>query len=205
MEELIESQSPNKQTDDPNYSESSFSIGFAGAGSVGGIAYQCSAYSECKIEAELQMSAMTSQNVRDLEAGWTALLDASRQEELREYKQSDTTLSANMSFLGFFAGGGKAQHTTTETRENMVSLGLTEGQIDMAMEMFRDLALTMNSVRLEYTIYNRNNPFSVVGNLLLFVMSGDIETEMGTAQWRSFSDGGLVDNAPAGGETFPLA
>jgi hypothetical protein len=43
---------------------------------------------------------MTSANVKDLEAGWIALRNASQEEELTECNSKETTLSANLSVSG---------------------------------------------------------------------------------------------------------
>ena len=211
--DIVEYFEIQNQSDDSNKfntggTESSYSIHAAGPGQLTGMSYTCSAHSECTIKAELSMQAMTSANVKDLEAGWTALLNASKQEELMEYKSKDTTLSANLSFLGWFSGSGKVQHTSSETRHNMRSIGLTESQIDEAMSMFREIATKMNKVSLHFTVHNRNNPYSVSGKLMLYVMSGKIFVDDEVIEYRTFSDGAIAgdgDNtAPATGEVIDL-
>mmetsp|Transcript_42771 Transcript_42771/g.47598 ORF Transcript_42771/g.47598 Transcript_42771/m.47598 type:complete len:294 (-) Transcript_42771:186-1067(-) len=200
--------SPSISANNKGGEETSFSVDYKGVGSLSGLTFTVPAHSETKIVANLRIAAMTSQNIRDLEAGWTALLDISRQEELREYKSIDASLSANLSFMGFFSGGGKTENTMSQSREYMEALGLSESQIDDAMTMFSDFAKEMSEVTYDCTIFNRNNPYSVSGMLQFFVMSGEVTTGSETVTWRTFSDGSVAgehpDQANGGGEMLFL-
>jgi hypothetical protein len=194
--EYVKFPSPSISANTEGGEETSFSVDYTGVGSLTGLTFTVPAHSETRIIANLRIAAMTSQNIRDLEAGWTALLDITRQEELREYKSEDTSLSANLGFMGFFNGGGKAERTTSQSREYMETLGLSESQIDTAMTMFSDFAKEMSEVTYDSTIFNRNNPYSVSGMLQFFVMSGEVTTGSETITWRTLSDGSVAGEHP---------
>lgn len=169
-----------------------------------GLSFNVPAFSETRVVANLRIPAMSSQMLRDLEAGWKALLDISRQEELEEYQSLDTSLSANLSFIGYFSGGAKTEITAQKSRRNMQSLGLTEGQIDQAMQMFADAAAQMSEVTYDSTVYNRHNNFSVRGNLVFFTMGGEITRGENSQGYRVLSEGSAAGTpgkqAEAGGE-----
>jgi len=187
--------------------ETSFSVDTAGVGQATGAAFTVPAFSQANVSIALGVPALTSEQVRNLRDAWEAILDASQRESLREYERQDRTASRNLGFLGWFCGG-KTTRTSTTTRTNMESRGLTPDQITQILETFNEIALAMSDVELQFTIFNQNNPYAVSGNVLVWVMSGTITTTESQTQYRVISDGGVATgdqgNSNAGGDIIPL-
>jgi len=172
--------------------ENSFSIQVAGMGQLVGLAYTVPAHSSGTIKADLQISAMSSQDVKNLNDLAMSMLSASYREEIKEYEK--TSASANLSLWTWAFGGGGASASYEKTKNTMKSKGLTEGQITQLMDAFLDVAVKMSSVQIEFYVNNQNNDYSVSGDLYLYTVSGSISTEKGTQEYRM-----LADQAAAGG------
>lgn len=188
-------------------SASSFSVDTAGVGQATGVSFTVPAHAEANVSINLGVPALTSEQVRNLRNAWEAILDLTQRQSLREFERQDRTASRNLGFLSWLCGG-KTRRSSTTVRRNMESRGLTEDQINQLIETFREIALQMSTVQVQFTIFNRNNPYSVSGNVLLWVMSGVIQTSETQTQFRVLSDGGIATgnqgNANAGGEIIPL-
>ena len=186
-----------------------FDVNQAGAGSITGLTYTVPPHTNGRIQAKLQLNAMTSDAVNNLSTAWSSLLNASQKKKFDSYVSSDTTASANLSFLGFFSGGGKAETTVKTTSSHMESLGLTEDQITKLTDLLYEEALKMSKVEIDFTVFNKYNDYSVSGDLTLYVMSGTVTSHKGTATYRMLSDGGVAGEsgkqASSSGKVIPLA
>lgn len=100
-----------------------FSIEVQGLGQLTGIAYKVPAHAEGRIKAKLQISALTSLDVKNLNDLAISMLDASYRETVKEFEK--TSASANLSIWGWFFGGG-ADASYEKTRESMKSKGLSD-------------------------------------------------------------------------------
>jgi hypothetical protein len=170
----------------------SYSIEVAGQGQLTGLSYTVPAHAEGRIKAKLQINAMSSEDVRKLNELAMGMLNASAQEEVKEFEK--TAASANLSIWTWFFGGGGASASYEKTKESMKSKGLTEDQITALMDTFLALAKKMSTVEINFYVNNSTNSYSVSGDLYLYTVSGTIKTEKGTAQYRM-----LADQASAGG------
>ncbi|WP_192822740.1 hypothetical protein [Rufibacter sp. LB8] len=170
----------------------SFSIEVSGLGQLTGISYTVPAHSEGRIKANLQISALSSADVKNLNDLALGMLDASYKEEIKEYEK--TSASANISVWSWFFGGGGASASYEKTKETMKSKGLSDAQITMLMDAFLERAKSMSTVEIDFYVNNSANDYSVSGDLYLYTVSGTIKTEKGTAQYRM-----LADQANAGG------
>lgn len=189
--------------------EESYSIEVSGQGQLTGLSYTVPAHAQGSIKAKLQISAMSSEDVENLNDLAMGMLDASYQEEIKEYEK--TSASANLSVWTWFFGGGGASASYEKTKDTMISKGLTEEQITMLMDAFLERAKNMSTVEIDFYINNTNNDYSVSGDLYLYTVSGTIQTEKGTAQYRMLADqasaGGpppTGGGAPSSGKVIPL-
>jgi hypothetical protein len=170
----------------------SYSIEVSGQGQLTGLAYTIPAHTEGKIKAKLQISALTSEDVKSLNDMAMGFLDASYKEEIKEYEK--TSASASLSIWSWAFGGSGATASYEKTKETMKSKGLTDAQITLLMEAFLEKAKNMSVVEIDFYVNNSANDYSVSGDLYLYTVSGSIKTEKGTAQYRM-----LADQAAAGG------
>lgn len=185
-----------------NSSEEGFTIEAEGTGSLTGVTYSIPAHSTGEILYDINMLAITTQNVKDLNDAIMNMLDASQQKYVRDY--SSTHASADISIWSIFGGGGSASYE--KTYEKMSSMGLTQEQITIIINKFFECANKFSNVGLKITVDNRNNNYSVSGDLQLYTISGTIKTSKGTAQYRLLANNGTAGNgaAPTSGEVIPL-
>lgn len=174
---------------------SSFTIAASGMGQAVGLAYSVPPFTVGKIKANLQISAMTSQDVRDLNDLAMGMLNASYREQVREYER--ISASANVSLWSWAFGGG-AEASYEKTHEKMSSMGLTEDQIGKLMDAFLERAKSMNTVELDFTV-NNTMDFAVEGNFFMYTILGEVTTEKGTAQYRMLADAGSAGGPPPTG------
>ncbi|NYF78555.1 hypothetical protein [Granulicella arctica] len=179
----------------------SFSIEVSGMGQLVGLAYSIPAHTSGSIKATLQISAMSSQDVANLNALAQSMLDASYKEQVTEHEK--TSASANLSVWTWFFGGGGASASYEKTRDTMKSKGLTDDQITQLMTAFLDLATKMSTVEIDFYVNNLENDYSVSGDLYLYTVSGSIKTEKGTQQYRMLADDAAAGGAPATGGGAP--
>ncbi|WP_299181810.1 hypothetical protein [uncultured Chryseobacterium sp.] len=179
----------------------SYSIEVSGQGQLTGLSYTVPAHAEGRIKATLQISAMSSEDVKKLNELAMGMLDASAKEQVKEYEK--TAASGNLSIWTWFFGGGGASASYEKTKESMMSKGLTEAQITTLMDAFLELALKMSTVEINFYINNSANPYSVSGDLYLYTVSGTIKTEKGTAQYRMLSDNAAAGGPPPSGGGAP--
>ena len=186
-----------------------YSIEVSGQGQLTGLSYTVPAHASGNITAKLQTSAMSSQDVEDLNNLAMGFLDASYKEQIKEYEK--TSASANLSVWTWFFGGGGATASYEKTKETMRSKGLTDEQIDELMDAFLERAKKMSTVEINFYINNTQNDYSVSGDLYLYTVSGTIKTEKGTAQYRMLADSGSAGGppptgggAPSSGDVIPI-
>ncbi|EJL6400654.1 hypothetical protein [Vibrio navarrensis] len=187
----------------------SFSIEVSGMGQLVGLSYTVPAHATGSIKAKLQISAMTSEDVRNLNALAMGMLDASYREEINEHEK--TSASANLSVWTWFFGGAGASASYEKTRDTMKSKGLTDAQITTLMDKMFEMASKMSDVEIDFYINNETNDYSVSGDLYLYTVVGTIKTEKGTQQYRMLADqasaGGPPPSgggAPSSGKIIPL-
>lgn len=73
----------------------SYSIEVSGQGQLTGLSYTVPAHAEGRIKATLQISAMSSEDVKKLNELAMGMLDASAKEQVKEYEK--TAASGNLS------------------------------------------------------------------------------------------------------------
>jgi hypothetical protein len=190
-------------------SEEAFSIDVSGLGQLTGLAYSVSPYTEATIEADLSISAMSSQDVKDLNELAMGMLSASYREEIKEYEK--TSASANLSIWSWFFGGAGATASYEKTSQTMKSKGLTEEQINKLMDAFLSKAQQTTKVKVKFFVNNANNDYAVSGSLFLYTVSGSIKTAKETKQYRMLADQAAAGGppptgggAPATGKIIPL-
>lgn len=185
-------------------STNSFSVDAQGHGSLTGLAYTVPPHSEGVIEAELQTLSLTSQNIADLNNLISGMVSASKWESIKEYES--THASANISIWSFWSAGGSASYT--KTREAMSGFGLSEENIKTIVSAMAEIAKKMSTVKIRFTVFNSQNDYSVSGNLLLWTISGIINTGEEQVQYRMLANKGTAGSngstAPAAGEIIPL-
>lgn len=193
---------------EPGTAEEAYSIDVQGQGQLAGLSYTIPAHTSGKISAELQTSALTSEDVKNLNEMAIGMLDASYQEEIRESEK--TSVSGNVSLWSSIFGGG-ASASYEKTKDMMQSKGLSDEQITMLMEAFLERAKSMSTVKLEFFVNNTSNDYSVSGDLYLYTVSGSVKTSKETAQYRMLADQGSAGGppptgggAPSAGDVIPL-
>ncbi len=182
-------------------SKESYSIEVSGQGQLTGLSYTIPAHTEGKIKAKLQISALTSEDVKSLNALAIGMLDASYKEQVKEFEK--TSASASLSVWSWFFGGGGASASYEKTKETMKSKGLTETQITMLMDAFLERAKNMSVVEIDFYVNNSANDYSVSGDLYLYTVSGSIQTEKGTSQYRMLADSASAGGPPPAGGGAP--
>lgn len=186
---------------DNGEAQESYSITVSGQGQLTGLSYTIPAHTEGYIKAKLQTSALSSQDVKDLNNLALGMLEASYQEQVKEYEK--TSASANLSVWTWFFGGGGASASYEKTKETMKSKGLKEDQITALMNAFLEKAKNMSVVEIDFYVNNSANDYSVSGDLYLYTISGSISTEKGTAQYRMLADQAAAGGPPPAGGGAP--
>ena len=183
-------------------SETSFSVTAEGTGSFTGLSYTIPAHINGRLQAKINMMALTSENIQKLNDLAAAMLSASVKEKIED--ETKFSSKANLSFWSFFSGGAEADYSSTHKK--MKSSGLTENQITTLMENMFEIAKNMNHIVLDFQIDNTKNDYSVSGDLQLYTISGQIKTDKGTREFRMLADTGTAGNgtAPAKGKIIPM-
>jgi hypothetical protein len=191
------------KVDAPPATETGFSVEAQGMGSFTGLSYSIPAHSKGTLQAVIQVMAITSNDVKELNDMVMTLLNSSKQSEVKSYEEAHA--SANISIWSMFGSGGSANYKTTKSK--MESMGLTEDQITKIVTKMFEIASQMSHVELDFTIDNTANDYSVSGDLQLYTISGRIVTSKGTTEYRFLSNSGSAGQggAPAEGEIIPLA
>jgi len=183
--------------------EESYSIDVSGQGQLTGLSYTIPAHTEGKIKAKLQISALTSDDVKSLNDMAMGFLDASYKEEIKEYEK--TSASASLSIWSWAFGGGGASASYQKTKQTMKSKGLTDTQITQLMDAFLKKAQNMSTVEIDFYVNNSANDYSVSGDLYLYTVSGTINTSKGTAQYRMLADQASAGGPPPAGGGAPAS
>lgn len=174
----------------------SFSVESEGFGSLTGLAYTVPAHSEATIKASIKSLALTSVDVENLSALMRGMLSSSQYQKIREYES--THASANISYWGFWSGGGGASYE--KTREEMRGFGLSEQNIQTIVSAMTEIAKNMSHVELEITVLNSHNNYAVSGNVLVYTIAGALRTANKQTQYRLIGDEGV---AGSGNKTAP--
>lgn len=182
----------------------SFSVEAQGYGSFTGLAYTVPAHTNGKIKAKVQVLALTSADIDNLNTLIKGMLSASQYEKVRDYEE--THASANLSFWGFWSGGGGASYT--KTHEALRGFGLSEDNIRTIVSAMAEVAKKMSNVELDFDVLNANNDYAVSGSLLLYTIAGTISTGNQQYQYRMLANKGTAGSgdrtAPASGQIIPL-
>ncbi|UII34580.1 hypothetical protein LVD17_12255 [Fulvivirga ulvae] len=183
--------------------ESGFSVESVGTGSFTGLAYTVPAHTKGTLKAKIQVMALTSADISELNGMVMNMLAASEKSKIESYQRIHA--SANLSFFGFLSGGGEASYDRVD--RSMKSLGLTEDQISTIIDKMFQAAQKMSHVELDFTIDNTANDYSVSGDLQLYTIAGQISSKKGTTQYRMLADQGTAGNgsAKATGKVIPLS
>ena len=185
---------------------SGMDIAAAGTGSFTGMSYDVPAHATGTLKAKINVMSLTSSDIADLDKLVMSMLKASEKDKVTTH--SKTTASADLSFWDLLLGGG-ASASTTQTRDTMNSMGLTDKQVTTIIEKLFDLASNMNHVELDFTIDNTANDYSVSGDFELYTISGEVTTSKGTRQYRMLANKGSAgssgEQAPAKGKVIPLS
>jgi hypothetical protein len=198
---LIDPFPPVKSTFREGEAETAFSIEIAGIGHVSGLSYTVPAHTSGSIKATLQVMALTSSDVENLNKMARGMLDASYREQINDYER--TSISANLSMWSWCFGGGGASASYEKTHSEMKSKGLTENQITMLMDAFLENAKKMSSVQIDFYVNNEQNDYSVSGDIYLYTVSGTIKTEKGTHEYRLLADQAAAGGPPSSGGGAP--
>jgi hypothetical protein len=182
-------------------SSTSFSISVSGMGQLAGLAYTVPAHTSGTIKAKLQISALSSEDVKDLNALALGMLSASSRKKVEEYEK--TSARANLSLWTWFFGGGGASASYEKTRNSMETMGLTDEQINKLMDAFMERARQMSTVEIDFYVNNSNNDYSVSGDLYLYTVKGTIKTDKGTQEYRMLADQAAAGGPPATGGGAP--
>lgn len=181
-----------------------FNVASQGFGSFTGLAYTVPAHTRGKLKAEIQTLALTSNDVNNLNNLIRGMVNSSQYEKVREYERTHAT--ANISFWGFWSGGGGASYE--KTREEMRGFGLSEENIKTIVSAMAEIAKKMSRVQLDFDIDNSANDYAVSGSLLLYTISGTITSGNEQIQYRLLADKGVAGSngatAPASGQVIPL-
>jgi hypothetical protein len=182
----------------------SFSVESQGYGSFTGLAYTIPAHTRGRITAQIQTLAITSTDVQNLNNLIRGMLNASQYERVRDYER--THASANISYWGFWSGGGGASYE--KIHESIRGFGLSEENIRTIVSAMSEIAKKMSRVQLDFDVDNTRNPYSVSGSLLLYTIAGSVKTQNSQDQYRLLADVGTAGSgnrtAPARGKIIPL-
>lgn len=174
----------------------SFNVTSQGYGSLSGLSYTIPAHTEGTVEAKIKTLAITSRDVENLNSLIKGMVSASQYEKIEEYER--THASANISFWGFWSGGGSASYE--KTRKEMRGFGLSEDNIKTIVNAMAEVAKQMSEVKLVFNVKNSENDYAVSGSLLLFTIAGSISTGNEQIQYRLLANKGI---AGSGGKTAP--
>jgi hypothetical protein len=157
-----------------------------------------------KIPADLQTLALTSNDANNLNNLIKGMVSASQYQKVRDYES--THASGNLSFWGFWSGGGGASYE--KMHEELHGFGLSEDNIRTIVSAMADVAKKMSRVSIDFEVDNRGNDYAVSGSLLLYTIAGTINTQNQQYQYRMLADKGAAGSngftAPAGGQIIPL-
>lgn len=180
-----------------------FSVDACGTGSFTGLSYTIPAHASGKLVAAIQVMALTSGDMKDLNEMVMTMLKASEQKKVIDYGKAQG--SGNLSIWRFFSAG--AQASASKTTDTMTTSGLNPEQMTTIINRMFDMASKMSRVKLDFTIDNSKNDYNVSGDLQLYTISGTISTSKGTKQFRMLADQGTAGggSAPAKGEVISLS
>jgi hypothetical protein len=182
----------------------SFSVESQGYGSFTGLAYTVPAHTKGKLKAQIQTLALTSNDVENLNNLIKGMVSSSQYEKIRDYEA--THASANISFWGFWSGGGGASYD--KTHEAMRGFGLSEDNIKTIVSAMAEDAKKMSHVELDFDVDNSPNDYAVSGSLLLYTIARTIKSANEQRQYRMLADRGVAGGndatAPASGKVIPL-
>lgn len=184
--------------------QDSFSVDAQGYGSVTGLAYTVPAHADGNVIADIRYLSLTSADVANLNELMRGMVSASQYQHIEDYEA--THASANLSYWGFFSGGGSASYD--KTHHEMRGFGLSEDNIKTIVQAMAEIAKTMSRVQLNITVHNSNHNYAVSGNLLIYTVAGSIKTGNQQTQYRMLANEGTYGSgsktAPATVDVIPL-
>lgn len=170
-----------------------------GQGQLTGATYTVPAHGVITVDFELELMAVTGQDIDNLNNLIRGMLSASEQKRYDSLSKSESS-GGSASFL--FFGGGYSHRSASQVTQEMDSFGLTtEQQTQIITQM---LTLTNNKQKFSYKgkIFNRDYDYDVTGNLFGIVMDATIQQGQQSAQVRMLApDVHLQD--PSTGATLP--
>ena len=174
------------------------SISSFGRGQVSGVTYTVPAHGEISFDVKFKMQCVTPDDVATLDKLVRSMLDASHYEHYDEL--SKFSASGGVSFFGFFGFGASASYE--DTKHTMSGYGLSEENQRKIVDAMANIAQNTSLIEMTGTIYNRDYPYSVSGDMFAIVMDADIKQSNGTAQHRTFlAPNGLLVSPT--GESLP--
>ena len=187
----------------PPATQTGFSVAAQGTGSFTGLSYTVPAHTSGNLKARIQVMALTSEDVKELNALVMSMLNATERSKVETHEK--THASANISIWSIFGGGASASYD--KTKDTMNSMGLTEAQVSTIVDRLFDIASEMSNVELDFTIDNTANDYSVSGDLQLYTIAGQVTTSKGTREYRFLANRGSAGGgtAPAEGKIIPLS
>jgi hypothetical protein len=174
----------------------SFSVEGQGYGTFSGLSYTVPAHTNGKVKANIQVLALTSTDVDNLNTLIKGMVSASQYQKVRDYES--THASANLSFWGFWSGGGGASYE--KTHEELRGFGLSEDNIKTIVAAMAADAQKMSNVEINFDVQNAANDYAVSGSLQIYTIAGAISSQNQQYQYRMLANKGT---AGSGDQTAP--
>tara|TARA_R110002095_G_scaffold160520_1_gene139163 strand:+ start:250 stop:957 length:708 start_codon:yes stop_codon:yes gene_type:complete len=159
----------NQRAEDDR-TEDGIAVTAYGVGRVSGVMFTVPAHSEIEVNFRIRLLCVTPEDIRNLSNLIASMIDASRQGYWNDY--SKTHVSGGASFFGFFSGGVRASYT--QVKQRMEWWGLSEENQRVIIERMTHIAMQTSEFNYQGTIYNRDNSYSVSGNMFCVVMDATI-------------------------------
>src|SRR5258708_1152193 len=192
----------------PQFASEGFEIEASGTGTFTGLAFSIPAHTEGKAKVQVQVEAMGSENLQELNKSIMTLLNVSQQKTVEEHKAVSAHADLSLWDVLGFGGSGGASASYERSKSSMESLGLSEEQISMIIKDFFKAASKMSHVELRLEIDNRANDYAVHGGLELYTMSGHVRTGEESHQYRLLATEGTAGvpgpQAPTNSDAGPL-
>jgi hypothetical protein len=179
---------PNLTRAKPLVVTDGYSIDVQGNGSITGIGYTVPAHSDADIRLKLKVFALTSAAVEDMNNLIKGMLTASQYEKVRDYEA--THASANLSYWGFWGGGGSASYD--KTHEVMKGFGLSEENQRAIIAAMSENAKKMSEVDALVHVKNAANNYAVAGSMILYTISGTVTSGNQQSDFRMLANKGTM-------------
>ncbi|MEK2059026.1 hypothetical protein WOB64_02710 [Vibrio parahaemolyticus] len=164
----------------PMGSSSGLAVQAFGQGQIAGASYSVPAHGELTLDFDIKLSCITPENVQNITDTIKALLSASEYERFKEMEKR--TASGGISFFGLFGWSGRGSYE--KTKERMSGFGLSEENQRTIINTMAKAASELSTYKVNGTIYNRNNDYSVSGHIYAMVMDCQIVSDEYVNQQR---------------------